>query len=358
MIGLLDWDIYQQSASKRLVPNLEIMKLATYYLREQNKFCQLLTPDTQELSNYDKIYYFSEAEMLPKIPEQFSRANNIIFGGTAFTQQYQPFENSLIDFLPANTKIYKNFLKQKYADGAKAKVVNAFLDDSYYRMFADKTQLPIPPIFPNKHIYIYDKNLFIGSWKEILNEISNRKPSSIICIHPIVCDKLTKFFELREINKFSRENDIILDLNIPLTQIRYLFRNYKKLMLAEITPYSHVFLPIGGTYATKKLYYQDFVYKLNLLYSFWSCGIMIKMKVRETPIGYFNPIYNLEKKLEEFNFKTKKNQTLSLNDKIPKKAKKHVLIEQRQLILDVYPSAEELFNQSYEKISTNGEWRT
>jgi hypothetical protein len=64
------------------------MKLATYYKNEENTFCRLIDLKEQELSSYDKIYFFSEQEKYPEIPDAFKRADNIIFGGTAFTYEY------------------------------------------------------------------------------------------------------------------------------------------------------------------------------------------------------------------------------------------------------------------------------
>jgi hypothetical protein len=61
------------------------MKLATYYKIEKNIFCRLVSLNETELTNYDKIYFFSEQIIAPEIPDAFKRANNIIFGGTTFT---------------------------------------------------------------------------------------------------------------------------------------------------------------------------------------------------------------------------------------------------------------------------------
>lgn len=357
MIGLLDWDIYNSTSTRRIIPNLEIMKLYSYYLREENQFCKLLTPDTIQLDNYEKIYFFSEAEIQPKIPNQYNQAQNVIFGGTAFTKQYEPFKNSLIDYMPANTQIYKEFLKQKYQDGIKAKIINDVLDNSYYRMYVNNNKLPIPPIYRRKHLILYDKNILINNWQEIFKEIESRAPASIITIHPVECINLTDFFALRLFNKFSRENNIILNLNIPLEQISYMLKKYKNVFLAEITKNSNIFLPLGGDYKTKELYYKDFIYKINLLYSFWSRGITIKIKVKPCSLGFNNPIYNLEKKMEEFHLTTERNRALSLNNKIPKYKKNNILAEEKMNFLKLHPSALELFNQSFEELKKRGDWR-
>lgn len=87
------------------------MKLATYYRLEENTFCRLISLKEKELDSYEKIYFFSESAQPPVIPEAFLRANNVIYGGTGFTNNYIPFENQLIDYTIPKPSIYKEFLK-------------------------------------------------------------------------------------------------------------------------------------------------------------------------------------------------------------------------------------------------------
>lgn len=201
------------------------MKLATYYKIEERKFCRLLSLNEEELDGYDKIYFFSELSSSPNIPSTFLRNKKIIYGGTAFTKKkYIPFENSIIDFTLGKPDIYKEFLKEKYYSGEKAKKIAHVLDDSYYRMCAGDNILPIPPVIPKKRFFIYDRELFIPQWPDILKEIVSRKPSTIIPIHPVYCNKLSNYFLLRNDKKISRNIEIILDLNIPLSETHYMFK--------------------------------------------------------------------------------------------------------------------------------------
>ena len=66
MIGLVDYDLQTTSLVGLVPPNIEIMKLATYYKNEENTFCRLIDLKEQELSSYDKIYFFSEQEKYPE----------------------------------------------------------------------------------------------------------------------------------------------------------------------------------------------------------------------------------------------------------------------------------------------------
>ena len=117
MIGLLDYDYETSKKNSIIIPNIEIMKLATYYKTEENRFCRLLSLDEEDLSNYEKIYFFSESHYPPRIPEIYLRSPQVIYGGTAFTKgKYLPFQNEIIDFTIPRTFIYKESLKQKYID--------------------------------------------------------------------------------------------------------------------------------------------------------------------------------------------------------------------------------------------------
>lgn len=358
MIGLLDYDLLQSKKTSVLIPNLEIMKLATYYRVEENHFCRLLTLDDTELTSYDKIYFFSETAKSPQIPEAYLRANNVEFGGAAFTKKYIPFKNEIIDYTIPRSAIYKEFLKQKYNDGVKAKTIAHVIDDSYYRMYAGKNRLPIPPILPRKRIYLYDKDFFYDDWEEILTQISERNPCNIVRIHPVVCKTLTQYFKVRSFSKFSRANPVILDINIPLDDVNYMLNHYKNLFLADITKTSNVFLSLGGTLPTQAKYFRDFIYKLNLLYSFWSCGILIKIKFEEPDIGVKNPLQNISLLAETIcDVSKERHRDVTLNERITKRKKDTILADERDLLLKFYPSAEELFNHSFNDIQQRGRWR-
>ena len=60
MIGLVDYAVQASTSTTLLVPNIEIMKLATYYKVEENQFCRLIGLDETDLTPYDKIYFFCE----------------------------------------------------------------------------------------------------------------------------------------------------------------------------------------------------------------------------------------------------------------------------------------------------------
>lgn len=360
MIGLVDLDLQQSASTNSLIPNLEIMKLATYYRLEENVFCRLVGLDETEFSGYEKIYCFSESETIPKVPPAFLRAKNIIYGGTAFTNGiYQPFENQIIDYTLPRPAIYKDFLKQKYQEGVKTNIISHTLDDSYYRMYAGENKLPIPSILPRKRVYLYDKDFFYPDWKETIEEISSRNPSTILRIHPIICKTITQYFELRDQPKIARASEIILDTSIPLDDVGYMIRKYKNLFLADITTHSNIYITLGEDLASAYHYYHDLIYKLNLLYSFWSAGIEIKIKYIPPSIGIKNPIENLSLVIENW-ARGGWKQKHTINDKIPKKQRKKdddtIEEKEKKSFLKLHPGAEYLFSQTYNDLKKGGYW--
>lgn len=357
MIGLLDLDLCNSTTSSIILPNVEIMKLATYYRAEENKFCRLLSLNEEDLSGYEKIYCFSESHEMPVVPESYLRAPQVEYGGTAFTKgKYIPFENSIIDYTLPKTFIYKDYLKQRYADGVKAKTISRTLDNTYYRCYANE-RLPIPPIQKNKQVFLYDRDFFFPNWREILTEISERGPSKIMCVHPIECHKLSEFFEIRNFPKFSRTNITILDLDLPLDEVYYMTNKYKSYLLADITPISTVYLKLGGSYDTNFQYFHDLIYKLNLLYCLWSVQIPIKLWYEPPYIGYKNPLSNISKRIATWTkFENKNNLNTTINQRITTK-KVNMCMQERDLLLKFHPTARTLFNQSYNSIQKGGRWR-
>jgi hypothetical protein len=180
---------------------------------------------------------FSESKEYITVPEAFRRADNVIYGGTAFTNDiYVPFENELIDFTLPRPAIYGEFLKEKYAAGILEKDINHFLDNTYYRWHAGEAILPLPAVHRRKRVYIYDRDFFQDGWRNIVEKILSRNPSSINFIHPAHYTKISDFLEVRENSLIARGNDAYLDLKIPLKETPILMKHYKNRLLAVIVP--------------------------------------------------------------------------------------------------------------------------
>jgi len=358
MIGLLDYDLLQSECITSIIPNLEIMKLATYYRVEENHFCRLLTLDEKELDSYDKIYFFSEKGRKLIVPDQFKRANNVIYGGTAFTNfKYIPFENKLIDYTIPRIIIYKEYLKQKYYEGFKNLVITHALDDTYYRMYAEKSRLPIPPVRSKQRVYIFDRDFFYPDWEYIIKDIADRKPCGIYRIHPIICKKLSEYFSARQCNKLARSNEYILDLKVPLDEVNYMVTHYKKYFLADIVRSSKVFLPFKSNLPAAEPYYKNLVYTLNVLYAFWTRDIPIKIYLEDTQIGVNNPLKELEQAICSWTMAISKPTDKESITLLQRFGKNKTLLSQYESIVNKMPYAKTLFDQSYEDLKNRGYWK-
>ena len=358
MIGLVDLN-FQKAKQTLPPPNLEIMKLAEYYKREENQFCRIIHLDETEFSSYEKIYIFSENDNCIEVPEAMKRATNIIYGGTAFTNKiYIPFENPIIDYTLPKPTIYKNLLKEKYQAGEKENRINHILDDTYYRRFAGDAQLPIPPIMKRKRVYIYDRDFFQNGWQDIVEEMSEHKPSSINFIHPLHFYKLSDFFTVRQNDIISKNNDTFLDFKMPLNETKYMMRKYKNLLLELIKPSSQIYFSLGGSYHYQMDYYKNFIYKINLLYTFWANKIPIKLKYEIPTLGCFDPLNELSSLIISWT-NSPLRTTQTLYERIPKKTKsEHMLIakEQLQKLIEKYPKQELLFKQTMSALQQGGKW--
>lgn len=360
MIGLVDLQLQSWDKPQLCPPNLEIMKLANYYQTEENKFCRLINLDETELTNYEKIYIFSESKEYTTVPEAFLRAPNVVYGGTAFTNGiYVPFENKLIDFTLPRTRIYQNFLKDKRIAGLDDKEIGKLLDNSYYRWHASSEVLPLPAVHKRHRFYIYDNDFFQEGWREVIDKIMRRTPSSIQFIHPAHYKKISDFLEVRENSLIARGNDAYLDLEIPLKETPILMKHYKNRLLAVIPPSSQVYLSLGGSFHYQSDYFKDIIYKLNLLYVFWSCGIPLKIKYEEPAIGCYNPITDISKLIATWT-QGETSKFKSIVERIPKDKRMTEIRperEQLEIIIKKYPSQKNLFYQNIETIKQGGFWK-
>ena len=219
--------------------------------------------------------------------------------------------------------------------------------------------MPLPAVKKRHRIYIYDRDFFQEGWRELINRITNRNPSSINFIHPAHYKKISDFLEVRENTLIARGNDAYLDLNIPLKETPILMKHYKNRLLAVINQSSQVYLSLGGSFHYRTDYFKDILYKLNLLYVFWSCDIPLKIKYEEPTLGCYDPFPDLSKLIATWTQGETKNYK-SIIDRIPKDKKLTEVRperEQLRLILARYPHAETLFRQTSETTKKGGLWR-
>ena len=136
-------------------------------------------------------------------------------------------------------------------------------------------------------------------------------------------------------------------------------KHYKTRLLATITKSSQIFLSLGGSFYYGTEYLKDLIYKLNLLYIFWSNGIPIKIQYEKPKIGCYNPYTDISKLIATWTQgDTKHTKTIleripkdkSLSDRRPER-------EQIEAIIKRFPSADTLFRQTTETVKKGGTWK-
>ena len=207
-------------------------------------------------------------------------------------------------------------------------------------------------------MYIYDRDFFQPGWREIVDDITEHKPSSINFIHAIHFYKLSDFFSARENDIITKSNDVFLDIKIPLQETKYMMREYKNHLLALIMPTSQIYLSIGGSYQYQIDYYKDFIYKLNLLYEFWAHKIPIKLKYEQPTLGCYDPLSDLSQLIATWS-RSPLHETQTIYERIPKKTKSETTSaakEQLELFVNRYPNKSILFKQNITILQQGGRW--
>ena len=351
MIGFFDLDLYYSNSLT--LPNLELMKLARYYRVEEKIFSRLIKPDEEDFDGYDKIFVCSNNAV--KLPEKIRETKKFELVGPAFTAgQYVPFENELIEYMSPRKKIYTDYLKSIYDFSLDYRKINDFLDNTYYRAYCNHKMLPLPPSLPRKKIFLYDDDFSDFNWTELQEKFAKRKPSSVICINPIFCKTPQEFYEIRKYQIFSHKNILVLDFNFSYNEwVEFLKKDENKLK-AEIVLSSNIFIPFGGREKVPNTFFgycQEIKSRLNLLYTFWTRNIPIKMFFVREPQSEKQPFKNLCPHIEKFS-KRGIGANFSLSKGIKGEAK-----EELDDFLKYYPEQFSLFRQNYQTISKGGKWR-
>lgn len=350
IIGLVDYDLFTGVLK---TPNVEIMKLASYYKTEEGQFCRLLRLE-EEPSLYDKIFFFSEKGNC-SIPDSFKKSKNVVYGGTGFTKGiYIPFEKELIDYTVPNPIIYKDYLREEMEKSLTFKEVNDFLDNTYHRMYAGNKKLIVPPTEKRKKIFLYDRDFFWETWEKDIEELLKGNPSSLNRIHPIYCDSFDKLLAVKRIKKMLSTTEIILTLPIKFNEIVKIIKQYEKYLLEFINLSSCVYLPIGQNCKNVLQYYSSMVFTLNFLYSFWARKIPIKVKAIMSDDC---PVKELLLAIENWSSLSQEKKRNTTLEEVFYRPQNKKIKEQYKNFLKFHPKENILFKKTYRDLEKGGFWR-
>ena len=351
MIAILDYDVL--SAKRGLPPpSLAAMKMSSY-LKSTQKEQIILLRSMDNIENYEKVYFFSDL-ILDKLPKEIFQYPNVELYGLHLNEI-----PALAEHMIPDTTIYNDLVQERVNE--KLLSTNRalqFLDSIYYKCYdQNNKKIALPPSERRKRFYIYDADfLSLENCWEILDNIIERAPSTILMTQPIQCHTLKQFFTLREdYEKVSRNNKIILDFFVPLHHLEVFFGKYKLRLLGEITKTADVCIYLGKNYSNntynETFYLRNIFYCMNMLYSYYSRNIPIKAELH-IQLDVTNPYEDVYNAIRLWANSGDYNMTMAQSFGTKQ------LKERMAELIKHNPSFEPFFNKSKnDLIQTRGIWR-
>lgn len=183
-IGLIDWDLLTCSSGR--IPNLDLMKLSTYY--KKNREITKLLIDFNNMNLYNKIYL--KQDFSYKYPSDLLVNRNLIFEGMKFSNNIytsslsEEIHNSNPDY-----NLYDNILNRKLIKFKSEEEDNFknFLNSNLVRLSFNNKDCNIKnKIDSNRgNIKIYDYNaLHLNDIEEVLDSFTENSGKKIQFVYP------------------------------------------------------------------------------------------------------------------------------------------------------------------------------
>lgn len=226
-IGLYDVDFFKYN---RVVFNLELMKLSSYY---KSKGEIVVMPPTYSPERYTK-FFLRKDEYDGTFPPKLNKYDNLDYGGLAFTKQLYVPMNEEIEARPPDTSIYEKH-KDIYIKGSikYEKFYSGLVNNTHLRLSLDgKTiwkdfEKQIPNGRKTRIIFFHDIGINkIDGIQDVVKYVLEKysayknKPAILGAKFPIVCENLKDFqfwnqFRINmnsvsmEISKFLSDEDFV-----------------------------------------------------------------------------------------------------------------------------------------------------
>jgi len=214
-VGFYDYDIHFKP--KKLLLNLEAMKIAAYY----NKLGKavILEDNLKNINDHEYFYIFRnimaknlkhEKKILPEIGKNIS---NI---GLAYTNGiYIPLEEKF-EQQTAYVHLYGNYLRDKVKNGQLTLVqVGKLLDSHFIRLRAGDFEFDISKLKRKYKVYIYDYEIEkVTDWENKLSFCKNNlmTENKTIKIEPLNNFKFTSFENVRKLTQIPGFKSSNVDL--------------------------------------------------------------------------------------------------------------------------------------------------
>lgn len=171
-VGVYDYDFFNY---KNVIPNLEVMKLITYY-REHNHIA-VLSPQLNS-APYTKMHVRKDYNDGIYPQEMFK--NNVVYGGKAFTENYIPLDLGMEHSIPDPT-IYEKFKEYYMLKPSDEFSFKRLMKSAHVRLSLDSFNLDSDSfirqsLMGKKFIVFHDYNLAaIKDGFEYIQDIVNTK---------------------------------------------------------------------------------------------------------------------------------------------------------------------------------------
>ena len=352
MIGIIDYDLL--TAKKGAPPpSLSAMKFSSYLKSTESEQVRLLD-NLKQAEACSKVIFTSE-KPLDKIEKAAFLLENCEYYGKYLADEIP----RIVEHMSPDVTLYNELIQERVVKRAiSAAAAFSFLDSIYYQAYGKNGErLPLPPSATRKRFYLYDDDLLSHEecW-EILDSIIERAPTAIYFTESIKCHTIKQFLTLREdYEKVSRANKIILDYFVPLHHFDVYFGKYKLKLLGEIAKNSDVNIYIGKNYNNNAyndvFYIKNLYYCLNLVFSYYSRNIPIKVEIYTKP-SEINPYIYFYKLIRSW--VNNKDPDATLEDAINSSQVRTKIEEllKKHSIFDIF-----LHKSKNDLIKTRGVWR-
>ena len=230
-IGIIDQDAFSIPI-KDFIPNLEVMKISSYYKKNKNIVSLLLNLEDNE--RYSKLFLRKDN---PKSDYYSSLIldKRCSYGGLSFTNGiYAPLEDTIENSIP-DISIYDNFFKRNFIGSAAIeKQKRILLNSNFIRLSTDN--INCNENFKNylqtkshTRVYVYDTNILnIKDSIEVLDSFPFGFYQKVYLIHPIKITSIEEAERLCSKKWYAPQEQIIFSKDLSNKEFKELCKVSKR----------------------------------------------------------------------------------------------------------------------------------
>lgn len=297
MIGLVDAEIIQDPVI--FIPNLEIMKLYSYY-KAKGEYVKLLNSPS-EVANFSELFLRQEKEK-SWLEDEYWNHPNLHLGGLYFTGgKYKPFSNPEIEDAVPTYRVYNDYLKYRLNDVRRkrhtARIISA-MNSGFVRIHNGR-EVQFNQARPGNELFIYDNDINIQQDLDILKELNVPKLKKILYVFPLRVRSREELELVIENNLFSGQSEdysiqqLELDWYMSPEEFESFTKKYYDYFLSK--PTHNICVPIiprgiGRPYVTVSQEIRYAREAIRKCYTAASKGLTLHMVYDADPndtLGYF-----------------------------------------------------------------------